>query len=91
MGKELRQRRRPNKIENKGEAAGYFVGTIKLYDRDKKYGFIDQEGMPVDIFFHHSAIRGRVKLQKGTKLRYRLDKAKDGRLVAVDVMETAAD
>ena len=87
MGKEIRQKRRPKEVASASDEQGYFVGTLKKFMRVKKFGFIVQDGMPVDIFFHGSATRGRLELKTGMKLRYRLEKAKDGRLVAIDVME----
>ena len=32
------------------------TGTVKFFDKEKGYGFIRQEGVVEDIFFHHTAI-----------------------------------
>lgn len=91
MGKEIKQRRKARGIGKKSDDSEYFVGTLLSYKRDKHFGFIRQNGIPVDIFFHKDSLRGRVTLSVGTKLRYKLGKAKDGRLNAQDVMEVKSD
>jgi cold shock CspA family protein len=89
-GKELKQRRQPKKLKSSLDSEGYFEGNLKKLVTERNYGFIHQDGIPVDIFFHISELRGQVQLRHGMKLRYRLDKAKDGRLVAVDITESKA-
>ncbi len=87
MGKELRRKSKAKK-SSKVNKDGFSFGVLLNYDRDKQYGFIRQDGLPVDIFFHKNDLRGRVTLTKGTRLRYRLTKRRGDKLAAVDVMET---
>jgi cold shock CspA family protein len=69
---------------------GFFEGNVKLYNKIKKFGFIIQDGMPVDMFFHGSRVLVNTTLSKGVRVRFRLEKDVDGRLMAVDIMNVKA-
>jgi len=58
-----------------------------MYMPDKSYGFIIQDGMPVDVFVHAKRVIGGGKLSKGDRVRFRLEKDNLNRLMAVDVMK----
>lgn len=58
-------------------------GTIKIVYAERNYGFIQQKGLPVDIFFRIKSDESELKdLQTGTRISYYLRKDKDGRLCA---------
>lgn len=82
-GKALRRRAR--RVRAEGENL-QFIGTVVKYDRAKKFGFIHQEGLPIDVFFRHSSVLGSAKIRMGQEVRYSLDKDKLGRLVAKNIM-----
>lgn len=84
-GKSIRSRRKSATAVVKPNRSGFFEGKIKFYKPKEKFGFIVQEGMPVDMFFHGSRAISK-SLSKGARVRFRLEKDKDGRLMAVDVM-----
>jgi len=90
-GKTIKNRRKSATAVISPSRAGFFEGNIKLYNSKKQFGFIVQDGMPVDMFFHGSAVLGSVKREKGTRVRFRLDKDRSGRLMAVDVMSITGD
>ena len=51
--------------------ANQIVGTVKWFNEEKGFGFIEQEGGK-DVFVHHSAINGtrRKNLREGQKVTY---------------------
>lgn len=73
--------RRAKKIE---ESAGEVrsVGIVDRYIAKGKFGFIRQEGLPVDVYFSHRDVAGGGKVRRGQSVRYTLDKDRLGRLVA---------
>lgn len=85
-GKRINPRKSSTVAISKPSESGFFEGNVKFYRRRDKFGFIIQDAMPVDIFFHQSAIRGTPNLSKDARVRFRLDKDDKGRLIAVDVM-----
>lgn len=89
-GKKIRSRRKSATSVVQPNRSGFFEGKIKFYKSKEKFGFIVQEGMPVDMFFHGSRAISK-SLGKGTRVRFRLEKDKDGRLMAVDVMSVKGE
>jgi len=86
-GKVIRSSRGSATAVVKPSKSGFFEGRVKMYMPDKSYGFIIQDGMPVDVFVHAKRVIGGGKLSKGDRVRFRLEKDNLNRLMAVDVMK----
>ena len=54
-------------------------GTVKWFDDDKGFGFIEQENGP-DVFVHHSAIKatGYKSLSEGNRITFDIEQGKKG-------------
>ncbi|PWG02905.1 cold-shock protein [Sphingosinicella humi] len=85
-GKKIRSRRKSGTAVVAPSRAGFFEGTVKFFKISDKFGFIVQDGMPVDMFFHGNRVIATSAVRKGDRVRFRLEKDQDGRLMAVDVM-----
>ena len=85
-GKKIRSRRNEATAVVAPSRSGFFEGTVKFVQPSKKFGFIVQDGMPVDMFFHLSRVVAKAKITRGARVRFRLEKDNNGRLMAVDVM-----
>ncbi len=61
-------------------------GVVKRFDDQRGFGFIRTEGIPEDIFVHHTAIKmqGFRTLQTGDTVEFRIQRDDKG-LKAVDV------
>ncbi|MBM4427580.1 MAG: cold-shock protein [Anaerolineales bacterium] len=55
------------------------IGTVKWFNGDKGFGFIEREGGP-DVFVHFSAIQGDGyrNLQEGQKVEFTVEKGPKG-------------
>jgi len=52
------------------------TGTVKWFDDQKGFGFIEQEGGD-DLFVHHSEING-ASLQEGQKVEFEVGQGQKG-------------
>lgn len=55
-------------------------GTVKWFDNEKGFGFIEVEGSEDDAFVHHSDIQvdGFATLQEGQRVSYELTETEKG-------------
>jgi len=67
------------------EMAERETGTVKWFNPDKGYGFIERQGGP-DVFVHHTAIRGEGyrNLEEGQQVEFTVERGPKG-LQAADV------
>jgi cold shock protein len=63
------------------------TGTVKFFNIDKGYGFIQPEDGSTDAFVHISAVEasGLRTLDKEQRVTYELEKDKQGRASAVNL------
>lgn len=63
------------------------VGTVKWFNPDKGFGFIEPEQGGEDLFVHFSAIQGSGfrTLEEGAKVEYDEGEGRDGKKQAVNV------
>jgi cold shock protein len=64
-------------------------GTVKFFNSEKGYGFIQPEDGSADAFVHISAVEraGMSTLQKEQRLTYELETGRNGRVSAVNLQE----
>ena len=62
-------------------------GTVKWFNANKGYGFIEPEGGSKDVFVHISAVEaaGMNTLSDGAKISFDLETAKNGKVAAVNI------
>ena len=62
-------------------------GTVKWFNADKGYGFIQPEGGAQDVFVHISAVEraGLQSLKDGAAVSYELETGRGGKTSAVDL------
>jgi CspA family cold shock protein len=62
-------------------------GTVKWFNSQKGYGFIQPDDGSKDVFVHISAVEraGINNLQEGQKLSYELERGQQGKTSAVDL------
>ena len=60
------------------------TGTVKWFNPNKGYGFIEPEGGDKDVFVHISAVQaaGMTTLEPDQKIEYELEDGKDGKVSA---------
>ena len=63
------------------------TGTVKWFNAQKGYGFIQPETGGADVFVHISAVEraGMDNLREGQKLSYELEQGQRGRVSAVNL------
>ena len=66
-------------------------GTVKWFNAQKGYGFIQPEGGGKDVFVHISAVEraGMRDLQEGQKISYELTEDRRSGKVAADRLQAA--
>lgn len=65
------------------------TGTVKWFNTQKGYGFIQPDEGGNDVFVHISAVEraGMMSLNEGQKISYELEKGRNGKYAAVDLKE----
>lgn len=63
------------------------VGTVKFFNTQKGFGFIEPNDGTKDAFVHISAVEnaGLTSLQEGAKVSYDLESGRDGKVSAVNL------
>jgi CspA family cold shock protein len=63
------------------------VGTVKWFNAQKGYGFIQPEDGSKDVFVHVTAVEhsGLGNLHEGQKLNYEIEQGQQGRVSAVNL------
>jgi len=77
----LDRERRPIYVERQSMA----IGTVKWFNAQKGYGFIQPDDGSKDVFVHISAVErsDMGNLQEGQKLSYELERGNQGKTSAV--------
>jgi len=65
------------------------VGTVKWFNTQKGYGFIQPEDGSQDVFVHISAVErsGIGNLHEGQKVSFELDRGQRGKVAAVNLRQ----
>lgn len=63
------------------------IGTVKWFNTQKGYGFIQPEDGSKDVFVHISAVErsGLGQLAEGQRISYQLERGQQGKTSAVDL------
>ena len=63
------------------------LGTVKWFNSQKGYGFIQPEGGQKDVFVHISAVEraGMSDLREGQRVSFDLERDRQGRTSAVNL------
>jgi CspA family cold shock protein len=63
------------------------TGTVKFFNADKGYGFIQPEGGGNDAFVHISAVQaaGLMTLERDQRVSYELETDRRGKTCAVNI------
>lgn len=85
-GKVLKNRRKSATAVVTPNKSGFFEGNVKFFNADKMFGFIVQDAMPIDVFYHQQRVLKDAVFEKGDRVRFRLEKDRNSRLMAVDIM-----
>jgi CspA family cold shock protein len=66
------------------------IGTVKWFNTQKGYGFIQPEDGSKDVFVHISAVErsGLGHLVEGQRISYQLERGQQGKTSAVDLKPT---
>ena len=62
-------------------------GTVKWFNTQKGYGFIDPDDSGNDVFVHITAVQnsGLTGLNEGQKVTYDLEEQRNGKVAAVNL------
>jgi len=65
------------------------IGTVKWFNSQKGYGFIQPEDGSKDVFVHISAVEraGMGNLQEGQRLSFELERGQQGKTSAVNLQQ----
>jgi cold shock protein len=65
------------------------IGTVKWFNGQKGYGFIQPEDGSKDVFVHISAVEraGMGSLHEGQRLSFELERGQQGRTSAVNLQQ----
>tara|TARA_Y200000002_G_C22105604_1_gene424550 strand:- start:133 stop:339 length:207 start_codon:yes stop_codon:yes gene_type:complete len=65
------------------------VGTVKWFNSNKGYGFIEPEDGGADVFVHITAVQasGMDGLEEGQKVSFDLEEARNGKTNAVNLQK----
>lgn len=65
------------------------TGTVKWFNAQKGYGFIQPEDGTKDVFVHISAVEraGMGSLHEGQRVTYELERGREGRTSAVNLRQ----
>jgi CspA family cold shock protein len=65
------------------------IGTVKWFNGQKGFGFIEPEDGSKDVFVHISAVErsGLGSLREGQKVSFELERGRDGRASAINLQE----
>ena len=65
------------------------VGTVKWFNTQKGYGFIQPDDGSKDVFVHISAVErsGIGNLSEGQKVSFELERGQQGKVSAVDLRQ----
>ena len=65
------------------------TGTVKWFNAQKGYGFLQPEDGSKDVFVHISAVEraGMAGLREGQKISFELERSQQGRVSAVNLKE----
>lgn len=63
------------------------IGTVKFFNGDKGYGFIQPDDGSADSFVHISAVQaaGMTSLEKDQRLNYEVETGRNGKASAVNL------
>jgi len=63
------------------------TGTVKWFNSQKGYGFIQPEDGSKDVFVHISAVEraGMANLREGQQLSYEIERGNQGKTSAIDL------
>jgi CspA family cold shock protein len=69
------------------EGSSMAIGTVKWFNTQKGYGFIQPEDGSKDVFVHISAVErsGLGHLVEGQRVSYQLERGQQGKTSAVDL------
>jgi CspA family cold shock protein len=65
------------------------TGTVKWFNAQKGYGFLQPEDGSKDVFVHISAVEraGLAGLREGQKLSFELERGQQGKVSAINLKE----